>query len=146
MLIREAHKKDIPLFIELAKADGYDYKVGISKERYLRAFEEGCKFYIAEENGVSVGYAALQPIFAKGSRLRWLSVHKEHHRKGIGSQLVNKAEHVAQTLGKNKLYLYTHQSNTIAIIFYSQLKFKVTGFFADKYGKGEHAILLRKQL
>jgi ribosomal protein S18 acetylase RimI-like enzyme len=140
-------KEDINLLSNLEGNDGYIYPSGgISKERFLKAFRDGEKIFIAEKDGGAVGYASIQPKFARGSRIRWLSVHKDFHRQGIGTKLIEKIKEETKNLNKSKLYLYVHHRNTEAITFYSHLRFKVSGFFVDKYGDGEHAILMCKDL
>jgi ribosomal protein S18 acetylase RimI-like enzyme len=73
-------------------------------------------------------------------------VLKEEQGKGIGSQLLEEAETMTRNHSKNKLYLYVHQKNKQAINFYFKHDFNFSGIFLDKYGEGEHALLMCKNL
>lgn len=106
----------------------------------------GDRFCIFESEGKILGFMCFQPDFSQGSRLHFISVLKEEQGKGVGSALIEEAEKFTRNHGKNRLYLYVHQKNKKALRFYLKHGFDFSGIFLDKYGKGENALLMVKDL
>lgn len=144
--IREATEKDFQVMVEIAKNDGYMHPNKLNLEWLNKRKGEGDLFFIAEFNGKEVGFVVLQKKFAIGSKLHFLSVKEEFQHKGVGAVLVKKAEEETKKLGNKKIFLYTHYKNFNAIRFYSKNDYYVNGVFIDKYGVGENAILMCRDL
>ncbi len=145
--IREARDVDFPEMVDIVKNDGFPHPLPTTLEWLLKRKALGDKFFVVDgQNKKPTGFASLQEKFALGAKLHYLSVRKEQHHKGIGTALVKKIEDEAKAIGKDRLYLYTHQKNFEAIRFYSKLNFYIVGIFIDKYASGENALLLCKDL
>ncbi len=144
--IKEATEKDFPIMVEIAKSDGYMHPNKLNLEWLNKRKKEDDLFFIAEIEDKKIGFVILQKNFAIGSKLHFLSVKKDFQHKGIGTSLIKKAEEETKKLGKKRIFLYTHQKNFDAIKLYSKLNYYVNGIFINKYGIGENAVLMAKDL
>ena len=73
-------------------------------------------FYVYEVNGKIIGVAALHPKLNEGlGIIRWVYVHPDHQRRGIGTALVKHLEEVTLRLNLRKLRLITHEGAYWAI-------------------------------
>jgi len=87
------------------------------------------EFYVYEINNRIVGVAALYPRYEEDRGIvRWVYVHPEYQRRGIGTVLMKYIEGRARTLGLRKLQLITHEKAYWAIKFYEKLGFKVVNY------------------
>ena len=143
MKIIQTDEKDFPAMIEIAKNDGFSHPNQLNTDWLKKRLSEGDIFFITEEKN---GFVSLQKKFASGAKLHFLSVKKQAQHKGIGTALIKKIEEETKKLGFKKLFLYSHQKNFDAIRFYTKLQFYVDGIFIDKYGPGQNAILMCKDL
>ena len=81
-------------------------------------FSSDC--FVACTNNRVVGFVCIKP-----PELSWLYVSPEHHRQGIGKQLV---DHVLPMLGKDA-FLTTALENTGGVSFYQQTGFRIAATF-----------------
>ncbi|MEM9090641.1 MAG: GNAT family N-acetyltransferase [Cyanobacteria bacterium P01_F01_bin.53] len=81
-------------------------------------FESEC--FVACEHDKVVGFVCIEP-----PELSWLYVSPEHHRQGVGKQLV---ESVLPKLGEDA-FLTTSLENTGAIAFYQHMGFRISATF-----------------
>ena len=87
------------------------------------------EFYVYEINNRIVGVAALYPRYEEDRGIvRWVYVHPEYQRRGIGTVLMKYIEGKARRLGLRKLQLITHEKAYWAIKFYEKLGFKVVNY------------------
>jgi len=77
-------------------------------------------FYVIEANGKIVACAALLIYTNELGEIRSLAVDPEHHKKGLGHQLVNQIETDAKALGLTKLMALTY-----VVAFFERLQFNV---------------------
>lgn len=143
--IREAVEKDFQELVEIAENDGFKHPNKMTVDWIKKRCLAGDRFYVFEQASI-LGFICFQPEFSLGSRLHFLSVKKDEQGKGAGSALLEEAEKMTRNHGKNKLYLYVHQKNKKAIGFYLKHEFDFSGIFLDKYGDGENALLMVKEL
>jgi len=80
----------------------------------------GCVF-VAERDGVTVGFAALQPNEDGSIELDGMFVEPENWRHGIGRQLVAQCDAEARRRGANRLKLI---ANPHALAFYRSCRFE----------------------
>ena len=145
-MIREAKEKEYEELVKIAENDGFEHPNKLNLEWIKKRVNQGDEFYVFSEDSKIIGFVCFQPDFARGSKLHFISVLREEQGKGVGKKLVEKIEELTRNLGKNKIYLYVHQKNKKAIDFYLKNDFHFSGIFLDKYGEGEHALLMCKNL
>lgn len=73
-----------------------------------------------------------------------IAVSPGKRRKGIGRELVNDLDAMAQSLGLEKLFLEVRVSNTAACQLYERSGFQKCGLRKGYYPDGEDALLMQK--
>jgi ribosomal-protein-alanine N-acetyltransferase len=145
-MIREAEEKEYGELIRIAEEDGFEHPRKINLLWIQNRSILGDRFYLYEENNKILGFVCFQPEFSNGSRLHYISVRKSEQGKGVGSALLEEVEKMTVKHEKSKLYLWVHQKNKQAIKFYLKHDFDFAGIFINKYGEGENALLMCKEL
>jgi amino-acid N-acetyltransferase len=84
-------------------------------------YENVRDFVVAEENGTITGVCALHILWEDLAEVRSLAVRKEHHRLGIGKQLVRRCLSEAKALGIKRVFALTYQP-----LFFKKLGFTDT--------------------
>ena len=89
-------------------------------------------FYIAEEDGVLVGTAALHIVWDDLAEVRSVAVAEDTGRKGIGSQLVQACISEARELGLKRVFCLTYKPDFFGkhgfrLVDKSELPHKVWG-------------------
>ena len=103
-IIDKQEKSRICRFVLEALTDWFE--VEESREQYIRECED--QFFIAaEENGSPAGFLALKKTGNATVELAVMGVLKEHHRKGIGRELVEKAKSAARSQGYSFMQVKT---------------------------------------
>lgn len=96
------HREQIIQIIE-ALPDWFDFDARTRAMPIDLQFQE---VYVAEVGAQIVGFITL--YIAEGRvNIGWLGVHPDHHRMGIGGQLVKAAEDFCRQNGIDELALYT---------------------------------------
>lgn len=80
----------------------------------------------------------------KEASIDTIAVDPGFQGKGIGSMLMDEAEDVARSRGKNVVNLMTEQVKPQNVAFYSKRGYKVTGFLPHGYSHGP-AVSLQKR-
>jgi ribosomal protein S18 acetylase RimI-like enzyme len=93
-----------------------------------------CEVWVAEEVGDLRGLIAISPGW-----IHQLAVFPSHQRRGIGTQLLRKA----QERSPAGLQLYTFQRNSIARAFYEHHGFRVMAFGVSAHPENEPDALYR---
>jgi amino-acid N-acetyltransferase len=91
MEIRRASADDLPDILALVK----QYPDVLVQDHLPEAKE----FFVAEENGQIVGCCALEVYSQRLAEIRSLAVAKEHHGKGIGTELIEACLEAAKEKG-----------------------------------------------
>jgi [ribosomal protein S18]-alanine N-acetyltransferase len=112
-------------------------------------------FIVAEINREIVGYIMCRietgiPSFkvlgiAKKGHVISIAVLPEHHRKGIGNQLIKKATRAMVNYKAKECYLEVRESNLPAIKLYKKLGFEVVRSIRNYYADGENAFVMSLQ-
>ncbi len=112
-------------------------------------------FIVAEINREIVGYIMCRietgiPSFkvlgiAKKGHVISIAVLPEHHRKGIGNQLIKEATRAMVYYKAKECYLEVRESNLPAIELYKKLGFEVVRSIRNYYADGENAYVMSLQ-
>jgi len=113
-------------------------------------------FIVAEVDGEIVGYIMCRietgiPSFkvlgiSKKGHVISLAVLPNHHRKGIGYQLMREATQAMVNYKAKECYLEVRESNIPAVNLYKKLGFETTRAIRNYYADGEDAFLMAIQL
>lgn len=69
------------------------------------------RIFVAEENGVMVGYVALSSRKGLPVRIHTIAVKTEFRERGVGKKLIKKVVKCAKSVGKKKICLHTRPWN-----------------------------------
>jgi ribosomal protein S18 acetylase RimI-like enzyme len=122
--IRKAREDDLPLVQDIARRTvGKCYRSFLGKEGvdwYLSSGECNREVerhighcVVATENGNITGFSMFFDNI-----LHWILVDVEHHRKGIGSELLSNTEQQLFAAGNDVIQLETIEGNANALAFY----------------------------
>lgn len=120
-LIRYEHRYDGNLNPDYTVTDNYANMLG----------HEGCKIWLAEDNGVACGYlCAIVYDFPVYKRpvvvLDALYVCEEHRRRGIATALMAQLKSYAATINAGGIELKVYSANAQALELYQRSGFKET--------------------
>jgi len=138
-MIREASVDDVDEIVHVINESNYHAYRSIIPDEYFKhpvvsrdeILEDmrRMRFYVYEVEGRIVGVAALQPkLDEKVGIIRWVYVHPEHQRRGIGTALIKHIENIALSLNLEKLRLVTHEKAHWAIRFYEKLGYRAVSY------------------
>jgi len=138
-MIREASVDDVDRIVEVINLSNYyayrdiippEYFKHpiVTRDEILRDMMK-MKFYVYEAGGRIIGVAALQPeLGERVGIVRWVYIHPEYQRRGIGTTLMKHIESIAMNLNLEKLRLVTHEKAYWAIKFYEKLGYRIVGY------------------
>ena len=120
--------------------------------RFLRITEK-YPFFVAEEDGKTVGYAYLDTFNPRSAYRKTtdLSIYIDKNvvSKGLGSLLLNKIEKEAEAHGFENIISLVTEENTASVIFHEKHGFKHAGRLEKvgvKFGKELDVLFLQKRL
>ena len=131
LVIRQAEEKDTPVLEDLfLRFSAWPLQRGQTLRRIVR--ETTSELLVAESNQEIVGLIHqvffLDPVHAGlNSCITSLFVKEPHRKKGIGSQLLQKAVENAKKKGVIEVHVDTEENNARAIEFYQKHGFKKAG-------------------
>jgi RimJ/RimL family protein N-acetyltransferase len=162
--VRPAEPGDASRLVDLAREvgaeeegwliTGGEWRSPGEERRYLRwlRHHSDAAVFVAEENGAIIGRLSIardaHPASEHVADLG-LMVAREFRRRGVGTALMEEAEHWARDLGVRKLELHVFPHNEAAIALYKGLGYEQEGFRRRHYRRrGEllDAILMAKDL
>ena len=94
---------------------------------------EGGSVFVAEADGVIVGFAAILPRADGDQELDALFVEPDRQRGGIGSKLVEYCAQAARAQGSTALHVV---GNPHAEVFYKSCGFQLRGHEQTRFGVG----------
>jgi ribosomal-protein-alanine N-acetyltransferase len=101
--------------------------------------------FVAEFDGQVVGYVCLMSLFEEAQILD-IAVNPDQRGRGVGLELMARAEDLAREKQAEILALEVRASSTPAISLYERCGFRRTGVRANYYDAGEDAVLMEKNL
>ena len=148
--IRRYKRKDLN---EVLRIESLSFLDPWSETMFEALFEINPKgLYVIEKNSKIIGYAIVlvEPYFAgslpnKRAHLINLAVHPDFHKKGIGSNLVEKIIKDMKSAKAHSIYLEVRKSNKAALKFYSNLLFQRIGLIKRFY-LNEDAVVMSKKI
>ncbi len=81
-------------------------------------------------------------IFSQDGHIISIAVHPQHRKKGIGTQLLQRA---LKTPHSKKVWAEVRRSNQGAQTFYFRMGFQITGMVPNYYGN-EDALIIEREL
>lgn len=110
----------------------------------------GYRFFFAEKQGRTVGYACYGPVACTTSSydLYWIAVEKGFQGNGIGRVLISRVEEQILQEGGRRLYVETSSRAEYepTLQFYSSQGYIREAVLEDFYSKGDHKLILVKKL
>ena len=110
-----------------------------------RLDSENVKYFIAEHNGVTIGFVDFEITPEKKCKLMGLVVLEEHRRKGIARKLLEWIIAETRKMGCTAVFLLVAEDNAAAISLYRSFGFIVKGR-ADKVLNGKIIFIMEKSL
>ena len=115
------------------------------------------ELWVAEAEGKAVGFMSLEFTRVWGHKgeafeeeavgIDWFDVSTDFQGKGIGRELLLKAEEKGKQRGLTMLFMHTSVKNLGMINFASKNGFEFSGYLSDFWGEGTgDAFLLTKRL
>ena len=114
----------------------------LTRPKFMREFENPeSEFYFLYENEapvgflkVNVGAAQSEEMGADALEVERIYLLASTKGKGYGRMLIQKAETIAQTKGKTRIWLSVWEYNQSAIKFYEKMGFKICGEHVFRMG------------
>ena len=140
--IKEIHKKDIELCIEL---DSNTISLW-NKNQWENEFrKEGIKVFGLFLSNLVIGICVFQVVLDE-AQINYFAVSKEFGERGFGSCLMNYLIKICKELRISKLLLEVSQNNASAEKFYRRFDFLTVGIRRNYYKDGSNALLKEKIL
>tara|TARA_B100000161_G_C33486151_1_gene384852 strand:- start:153 stop:593 length:441 start_codon:yes stop_codon:yes gene_type:complete len=140
--IKEIHKKDIELCIEL---DSNTISLW-NKNQWENEFrKEGIKVFGLFLKKLLIGICVFQVVLDE-AQINYFAVSKEFRKRGFGSFLMSYLIKICSELRLSKLLLEVSQNNVSAEKFYRRFDFLTVGIRRNYYRDGSNALLKEKIL
>lgn len=114
---RLAFKKIIP--------EEYFTEPVLTQEKLIEEFIE-ISFYVYKSQGRIVGVIGLRSETSEEGIIRWVYIHPDYQRKGIGTALLIFLEQKAKNIGIKRLRLRTEEKAIWALKFYHKMGYSIT--------------------
>lgn len=119
------------------------------RRRYTPAVIRGLLWHraknvvVARKDGALVGFG-IMTYRRDFANLDLLAVRKPHRQRGVGMQIVEWLEKVADTAGIMNVFVQVRESNNGAVRFYQRLGYQAVAEAAGYYQGRENAVILCK--
>ena len=140
--IKEIHKKDIELCIEL---DSNTISLWNKNQWETEFRKEGIKVFGLFLSNLVIGICVFQVVLDE-AQINYFAVSKEFRERGFGSCLMNYLIKICKELRISKLLLEVSQNNASAVKFYRRFDFLTVGIRRNYYKDGSNALLKEKIL
>ena len=140
--IKEIHKKDIELCIEL---DSNTISLWNKNQWESEFRKEGIKVFGLFLSNLVIGICVFQVVLDE-AQINYFAVSKEFRERGFGSCLMNYLIKICKELRISKLLLEVSQNNASAEKFYRRFDFLTVGIRRNYYRDGSNALLKEKTL
>jgi len=145
--IRIAERADLPKIIELIKRNREPLNEDLGAVLNFESPNEKCRFFVAEENCVIVGFARVHVYrWNRSAYVINLLVDTGYRRRGIGSLLLKTMEEFARENCARIIMFDTAIDNIPALNLYFKNGFKICGYNEKLYDNAKTALYLAKEL
>jgi len=141
MLLRTAEETDYPAIIKIynhavdekfTTADTEYVTVEFRKEWFAQHSPKNYPIFVAEKNGLVIGWCSLSPHRPGRKALRTVAeisyyIHKDHRRKGVANSLITHTIIKARELGFNNLITILLDLNKTSIYILEKFGFEKWG-------------------
>ena len=143
MLIREFKRPELKRVLEIESSSFDDpYPANVLVDLY----NLGAGFLVAQQDNIIVGYIIFWIRFEDEGHIISIAVDPHHHRKKIGSRLVETTLEIFKKYNVGKIQLEVRKGNRKARKFYQRLGFEEKTLVINYYEDGEDAIIMEKML
>lgn len=127
-----------------------DIAAELVMERIEKGRASGYEFVLVEEGGKLAGYACYGPIPGSETSydLYWIAVNADRQGRGLGREILARAEEAMRRRGARQVYADTSTSERYAPTrgFYVNAGYTVAATFADFYRPGDGKVIFIKTL
>jgi len=152
-LLKPLDKKYIRDILETTKVF-HDFEINIAMEivdeYYHKEEKSDYYFILAEIDGKVIGYVNYGPVPCTQTSwdIYWIAVRKDIMNKGIGSELIRRAEEMIRKMKGNNIWVETssrkeYQSTRL---FYEKVNYKIAAELKDFYAIDDHKLIYHKPL
>lgn len=143
MIIREFRRQDIKKVLEI---ETKSFKDPYPPNILIDIYNLGAGFLVAQQDNIVVGYIIFWIRFEDEGHIISIAVDPHHHRKKIGSRLVETTLEIFKKYNVGKIQLEVRKGNRKARKFYQRLGFEEKTLVINYYEDGEDAIIMEKML
>lgn len=153
---RDVLTSDIEAICDLVRSTGFFHEDETAiagelvKERLSRGTASGYEFLIAEIGGRIAGYACFGKIdgTVDAFDLYWIAVDPALQGRGLGREILRRAESVMRDMGASRVYIDTSSSDTYRSTraFYAAMGYVEEAHLADFYKKGDGKVIFVSNL
>lgn len=151
--LKPLDKKYIKEILDSTKAF-YDFEINIAldivDEFFLKEDKSGYYFILAELENKVIGYVNYGPVPCTQTSwdVYWIAVKKDSMSKGIGSELMRRAEEMIKKLKGKNIWIETSSRKDYdsTRAFYEKLNYAVAAELKDFYAPGDHKVIYNKPL
>lgn len=131
-------------------AEEIDIAAELVMERIEKGRASGYEFLLVDEGGKLAGYACYGPIPGSDTSydLYWIAVHADRQGRGLGREILARAEEAMRRRGARQIHVDTSSSDRYAPTrgFYLRTGYTVAAEFADFYRPGDGKVIFVKKL
>ena len=124
--------------------------VDLVQDRFMKGVSSDYRFIFADKADALAGFVCYGEItVAVGSfDLYWIAVRNDLRGKGLGKELLQRAEKDAITSGARAIFIETSSRSDYALTqrFYNKTGYNIACIVNDFYDLGDHKIIFRKDL
>lgn len=132
----------------------YDFEINIAldivDEYFLKEDTSGYYFILAELENKVIGYVNYGPVPCTQTSwdVYWIAVKKDIMSKGIGSELMRRAEEMIKKLKGKNIWIETSSRKDYdsTRAFYEKLNYAKAAELNDFYAPGDHKVIYHKPL
>lgn len=149
--------EDIRKIGDVLESSGFfhPYEIDVARELASLNLEKGAvasgyNFIVAHEADVLLGYCCYgpNPCTQSSYDLYWIAVHKEHMKRGLGRQLMHRAQEGIKKSGGTLIWVETSGRAIYESTrkFYSALAYEKVAILPDFYAPGDDKVVFRKSV
>jgi len=131
-------------------AEEIDIAAELVMERIEKGRASGYEFLLVDDGGKLAGYACYGPIPGSETSydLYWIAVNADRQGRGLGREILARAEEAMRRRGARQIYADTSSSERYAPTraFYRRTGYIVAAEFADFYRPGDGKVIFVKEL